>query len=277
MSTIEIVPINKYDKPPELIPYRINSWIPDLPDSQDLDFGQVFPKRWYERLPAQVDLTSKCTSVSDQGQVGSCIAHAVTDTLEFLEIKNYKGASLQKDWFDMSRLYVYYYGRIESGIPVTADIGCYIRQSIKAIKKYGICKEVYWPYIPSKFSVEPDQISKEQAKNFQLIRYYRLYNLSQMMKCLSDGFPFVFGISTYPNMFQTPYVRSGNIPMPQGNICGGHAMLAVGYDTKKKVFLIKNSWGTSWGRGGYGTIPFDYLDNRNLSDDFWTIREVTNL
>jgi hypothetical protein len=23
---------------------------------------------------------------------------------------------------------------------------------------------------------------------------------------------------------------------------------------------------------GYFTIPYDYLDNRNLSDDFWTIR-----
>ncbi len=33
---------------------------------------------------------------------------------------------------------------------------------------------------------------------------------------------------------------------------------------------FRNSWGQKWGRGGYGTIPFDYVES--LADDFWTIR-----
>jgi C1A family cysteine protease len=53
---------------------------------------------------------------------------------------------------------------------------------------------------------------------------------------------------------------------------GSHAVMAAGYNDREKRFLIRNSWGSDWGRKGYFTMPFAYLADRNLSDDFWTIR-----
>jgi hypothetical protein len=32
--------------------------------------------------------------------------------------------------------------------------------------------------------------------------------------------------------------------------------------------------GESWGMGGYFTIPYAYLTDENLADDFWVIRVV---
>jgi len=55
-------------------------------------------------------------------------------------------------------------------------------------------------------------------------------------------------------------------------VVGGHAVMAAGYNDREKRFLIRNSWGSDWGRKGYFTMPFAYLADRNLSDDFWTIR-----
>jgi C1A family cysteine protease len=55
---------------------------------------------------------------------------------------------------------------------------------------------------------------------------------------------------------------------------GGHAVVAVGYDDVQGRFRIRNSWGASWGQGGYFTMPYQYLLDENLSDDFWTIRLV---
>jgi hypothetical protein len=52
----------------------------------------------------------------------------------------------------------------------------------------------------------------------------------------------------------------------------GHAVMAAGYKDREKRFLIRNSWGSDWGRKGYFTMPFAYLADRTLSDDFWTIR-----
>ena len=62
------------------------------------------------------------------------------------------------------------------------------------------------------------------------------------------------------------------MPGPTGKMIGGHAALGVGYDDSRKRFIVRNSWGDGWGMKGRFTMPYDYLANRSLSDDFRTIR-----
>jgi C1A family cysteine protease len=62
------------------------------------------------------------------------------------------------------------------------------------------------------------------------------------------------------------------MPQPNERSIGGHAVLAVGYDDEQRRFIARNSWGIIWGQKGYFTIPYEYLANRNLADDLWTIR-----
>ena len=64
------------------------------------------------------------------------------------------------------------------------------------------------------------------------------------------------------------------MPGPGEQVMGGHAVLAVGYDDKQGRFIIRNSWSAQWGMQGYFTMPYDYLLNENLSDDFWTVRLI---
>ncbi len=40
-------------------------------------------------------------------------------------------------------------------------------------------------------------------------------------------------------------------------------------------FIVRNSWGSGWGKGGYFTMPYAYLTDRNLASDFWTIRMLS--
>jgi len=58
-------------------------------------------------------------------------------------------------------------------------------------------------------------------------------------------------------------------------VLGGHAVLAVGYDDDQQRFIVRNSWGDTWGIKGYFTMPYAYLLDSNLSDDFWTLRQVS--
>jgi C1A family cysteine protease len=70
--------------------------------------------------------------------------------------------------------------------------------------------------------------------------------------------------------------QNGIIPMPAltESQLGGHAVIAVGYDQSKEAFLVRNSWGDTWGIGGYCWMPEDYLANPDLCDDRWVIKLV---
>jgi C1A family cysteine protease len=65
------------------------------------------------------------------------------------------------------------------------------------------------------------------------------------------------------------------MPLASDQVEGGHAIACVGYDDFKKVFIIRNSWGTNVGDKGYYYMPYSYLTDPNLCDDFWAITTVT--
>ena len=95
-----------------------------------------------------------------------------------------------------------------------------------------------------------------------------------MRKCLAEGFPFVFGFTVYDGFESASVAKSGklNLPKPGEKVLGGHAVCAVGYDDKAKRVIVRNSWGTDWGMKGFFTMPYDYVSNSSLADDFWTLR-----
>ena len=101
-------------------------------------------------------------------------------------------------------------------------------------------------------------------------------NLADMKGCLASGYPFVFGFTVYDSFESQQVAQSGVLSMPAAGeaVAGGHAVLAVGYDDSKSMFIIRNSWGSGWGLAGYFYMPYAYLLDNNLSDDFWTIRTV---
>lgn len=95
-----------------------------------------------------------------------------------------------------------------------------------------------------------------------------------MRNCLFSGYPFCFGFSVYESFESETVAKSGVVNMPtlDEQMLGGHAVCAVGYSDLLQRFTVRNSWGTDWGMKGYFSIPYSYLTNRDLSDDFWTIR-----
>ncbi len=99
-----------------------------------------------------------------------------------------------------------------------------------------------------------------------------------MKGCLASGYPFVFGFSVYESFESDDVTKTGIVPMPgpasKDGFLGGHAVLAVGYDDSQSRFIVRNSWGDKWGNKGYFTMPYAYLLDENLSDDFWTVRIV---
>jgi C1A family cysteine protease len=222
------------------------------------------PAEQLRELPPSVDLSTQCPPVYDQGELGSCTANAIAAALQFEEP------------FTPSRLFIYYNERVMEGT-VDEDAGATLRDGIKSVATQGAPHETLWPYVIARFRRKPAPVAYAEGRKHKALLYRRVPRvLEQMQGCLASGFPFTFGFSVYESFESATVAKTGVAPMPSPGDAqlGGHAVLAVGYDTQDRRFLVRNSWGPKWGRAGYFTLPFDYLLDDSLSDDFWTVKAV---
>ena len=254
-------------------------WQPDLPDHRDLMYAVPHAVA-AAALAAKVDLRPQCPPVYDQGQLGSCTANAIAGAIEFDQIKQ------KLTEFAPSRLFIYYNERVIEH-DVSLDNGAQIRDGIKSVAKQGVCAETSWPYSDQNmdphpcpqcpYAKKPTPACFAEAAKHKLQNYQRLVAQLNLLKgCLASGYPFVFGFTVYESFESEQVANTGIVPMPgpTEKVVGGHAVVAVGYDDSTEQFIVRNSWGTSWGLKGYFMMPYAYLTNTNLADDFWTIRQV---
>jgi C1A family cysteine protease len=243
-------------------------WVPDLPDHRDHLYSA--PGELAAAPPAKMDLRPQCPPVYDQGQLGSCTATAIAAAIEFDRLKQRLAD------FTPARLFIYYNERVIEHT-VASDSGAQIRDGIKSVGKLGDCPETEWPYNLARFKTRPPARCYADALKYKVVLYQRLTPvLGQLKGCLASGYPFIFGFTVYEGFESAQVARTGHASLPKSGerAIGGHAVAGVGYDDAKQWFIIRNSWGARWGMKGYFTLPYAYLTDENLANDFWTIRIV---
>lgn len=237
-----------------------------------------------EVVPPSMDLRPWCSPIEDQGPLGSCTSHVGVAVVEYFERK------ASGKHIDASRLFLYKVSRNLAHIE--GDSGSQIRTTMAALRIFGVPPEEYWPYIILDYDKEPPAFCYSFAQNYQSISYFRLdpHNISSeellysIKGYMAAGFPSIFGFTAYSCINDDDVKKTGKIPYPSTSdvVLGGHALMAVGYDDSieiqnikdekpyKGAFLIRNSWGKSWGDLGYGWLPYEYLHQR-IARDWWTV------
>lgn len=245
---------------------RKYGWKRDLPDHRDLKYLA----RVYAETPPVVDLRPHCPPVYDQGAMGSCTANAICAAIEFDQLKEHKTLRMP------SRLFVYYNERTLEGT-TESDDGASLRSGMKALNRWGYCTERAWPYLETHLLRKPHTEAYERAEKKIITNYASVgQSLAELKATLAEGFPVVVGISVYES-FESKTMETygvGQMPKPRERLLGGHAVLLVGYDQHQRTWLLRNSWGVTWGDKGYFTLPYPYLLNAGLSDDFWVVSFV---
>ncbi len=228
------------------------------------------------RLPDFVDFTESAPTCYDQGRLGSCVGNGVAGAGEYVMRRMGINA------FTPSRLGIYYWAREREG-SVNQDAGCMIRDAMKAVVEIGLPQESLWPYRIADFARKPSRNVYKDASRHQVQQYSRVpVSRTMFLRCLAEGYPIVFGASIFESFESDEVARTGVVPIPDfdgESFLGGHCMVAFGYDIRDKnneVGIVRNSWGTHWGKNGYCMIPLAYLCNPDLVNDCWTISMVEN-
>jgi len=189
-------------------------------------------------LPATVDWRSKgaVTKVKDQGQCGSCWTFATTGALE--------------GWHQISKGVLLSFSEQQIVDCDTSDQGCNGGDPVEALTytaQNGVELELTYPYTAQdgtckfKQAVAVNTNGGSNLVTAQDTDALKTALVTQPVSVAIEADEDIF------QMYSSGVIKDG---------CGAnldHAVLAVGYTTvgSDEAFIVKNSWGASWGQEGY--------------------------
>jgi len=245
-------------------------WVRGKKDARDYPYKLVK----LDSIPPVTDLRPWCSPIENQGKLGSCTGHGTAACIEYID-RRYNNKQTE-----ISRLFIYYYERLLEGT-INSDNGAQIRDGIKATYTYGAPLESLWPYDVTKFRIPPSPAAVQDAATRKVTLYENIPNgdVQGCINALAAGYPVIIGFSVYSSFESDRVAQTGMMPYPNvksERMMGGHCVLLVGYDNNKNVFIVRNSWGTSWGDNGYFYMPYKVIQDTTMSSDFWVIKSVND-
>lgn len=186
--------------------------------------------------------------VKNQGAVGSCVAHAIAETVEYHNREQEKTNTLMSTGF--------IYGNRRNSLNKSS--GMFIREALSNTCKYGTTtkKEFFEnAEVPKAINLFEERFEELKDKAFpnRLSTYFRLISDADIKHALMNYGPVVFAMTWREGI----HVDSKGILQvdPTRKATGGHCMIIYGWT--KEGWKIQNSWGVKWGNKGYAILPFD--------------------
>jgi C1A family cysteine protease len=212
--------------------------------------------------PPSADLRKPWWAINDQEDTGSCVGWAAADGV--VRYHMVKANRLPKNQL-LSPRFVWMASKEFDEFTTRADTflegaGTSLKSAMDIVRKYGTVKDSLLPFhIVTKMHVGPENAFYTEAAQRKVASYFNLQrNLNQWKQWLATNGPILAGLSvdqTWDNATAT----GGNLDVFMPNTArGGHAIAIVGYLASGR-FIVRNSWGTGWGDGGFGYATPAYI------------------
>lgn len=183
------------------------------------------------KLPSQYSFINHLPPVLDQGETNMCVTYSLAVHIDWNANMDF-GTDRKDNKVNKNQIYEI---RTTPG-----DNGMTFKEALSFLKKKGVQTKV----------------------GVRTIQHYALVGSEiQLKQAIITNGPCVGGLMVYNFTPEFWRKRGGD------QILGGHAIAIVGWN--EKGFIIRNSWGTSWGQKGYSILPYDEYNKLML--ECWTI------
>jgi Papain family cysteine protease len=202
------------------------------------------------------DLRGNFGPARDQKQRPTCTAFAASDAHSVA-----RGGVFEA----LSPEFAFFYAHKSKAI-FDPTRGLSMEDIMGSISSIGQPLEDGWPYLdklPDDLgSYTPPQQTHTLYKRDAVIEKA----FANLTSRLDDGRCVVLGLEISAEFYRPPFASSIKAPV-DSPLVGKHAVIAVGHGVEAgaQVFLIRNSWGETWGEKGYAWISRHYLEPRIIS------------
>ncbi|HAD81890.1 MAG: hypothetical protein A2509_11685 [Candidatus Edwardsbacteria bacterium RIFOXYD12_FULL_50_11] len=222
-------------------------------------------------LPSSVDHSADMPPVGNQGGQGSCTAWATA-----YYHKSYQ-EWVEHNWSlaDSNHLFSpsFVYNQINGG----ADNGSWFGDAFQVLCDMGSSSILLKPYNDGECTSWPSETAYDSAIPYRCNEWF-WFDLSDdlgiegVKQCLAEGNNVVIGLLVYANYDNiSSYNNIFCVADLSGDIRGGHANCIAGYDDSlvtndgRGAFRVVNSWGPSWGDGGYYWMSYQAATDSRTS------------
>ena len=234
---------------------------PDTLDFRD----RMYEASLYE-VPTEIGLPEYRrwkVPILDQGTEGACTGFGLATVANYL----LRRRKVVPDPTPVSARMLYEMAKRYDEWPGEKYEGSSARGAMKGWHKHGICADKAWPYRTTSKTGGLTEEKTSDALKRPLGAYYRVNHrdLVSMHAAMAE-----VGVLYATAMVHEGWERidrNGHVPL-SGKKLGGHAFAIVAYD--RAGFWIQNSWGPTWGKGGFARVSYDdWLEN---GTDVWVAR-----
>ncbi len=221
---------------------HLRSWSPGDAFDQEVDWRNRNGKNYV-------------TPVRAQGGCGTCVAFAVNAQVESMALIEH---GIELDLSDADLAF--------NGSHLADCSGWEQGLALSDIKKDGVVSEKRLSYdgvfVPTNnsWTSPPSKMPVANKKDFavKVDTFSNVSSIADRKSYLTHVGPLSAGITAYDDFLS--YGSGVYSETKASKKIGGHCILVVGYSEANKSWLIKNSWDTSWGQGGFGEIAYGACD-----------------
>lgn len=199
----------------------------------------VYPEEWDWRNVRGRDWT---TPVKDQGLCMSCVAFATVALIESAYEISKRRPYLNPD---LSEADLFFCSGKRCGR------GWTFKPALEYVKEKGIPDEACFPYKPKDQPCKP--CADREKKLVKIEKWKELYSESEVKEWIYRNSPVITAMKVYTDFYS---YRGGIYRNAWGEKEGYHAVTLIGYHDRRRYWICKNSWGTSWGEKGWFRIAY---------------------